>query len=782
MSNWVEQFREAARAALPPVEGEVGVTGLSETVEVIRDRWGVPHISAQSLDDLFLAQGFVTASERLFQLDLVLRTANGRLASMFGDPMLALDRFARTVGWNRAGARIAAAYDGLSRRMVASYRAGVRAWLDAMPAAPVEYAVLALEPDVPTGDDAEAYWAAAVAYVAWGLSGNFDDELLRAEIADRLGWNVMRDLFPDQPAEAPTVVAGKHDGRRSAFDLLRTATPRPPGLGSNNWVVAGSRTITGKPLLANDPHLVVQMPSVWFECHLAAPGYEVAGVAFPFAPGIVVGHSPRHAWGLTNVGGDTQDLYLERLSDDGSAALYEGAWEPLTIHREEMEIRGRGEPEVLEVRETRHGPILDSYLVGVQHPTVVQGGVKETYALRWVGSDHGILPSTLHGMATARTFEEFREALRGWHAAGQNVVYADVDGTIGYQCTGRYPIRRAGDGTMPVPGWTSDHEWDGFVPFEELPWSMDPPEGFLATANNRIHDDAYPHLIGRDFAPPFRARRIVELLTSSDRHSRETFAAMHADTVSIPARELLPLLLEVEPADERQKEALAQLIGWGGDLAADSTAACIFQVWSKRIAEEILAPKLGEELFVHYFARRVSSRAFGAEVLGNVLAAPTAVWFGAEGRRPRDDLLRRALDRALDELAGTLGEDMAAWRWGRLHRVIFAHPLAPIADHAELFTGGVAEKGGDATTIDQGAFEPGARYEVAVLASWRQIVDLSDLDASVGVHTTGQSGHPASPHWNDFVTLWGKGEYHPLPFTRGAVEAHTAGAMTLSPR
>jgi penicillin amidase len=764
------------------VEGEVAVAGLSAPVRVIRDRWGVPHISAQSTDDLFLAQGFVAASERLFQLDLILRAANGRLATMFADPMLPMDRFARTVGWSRAGARIADGYDGLSRRMTAAYRAGVRAWLETMPAPPVEYAVLGLEPDVPTDDDAESYWAAAVSYVAWGLSGNFDDELLRAEIAERLGWDAMRDLFPDLPVEAPIVVAGKRDARRSAFDLLRAAPRQPPGRGSNNWVVAGSRTVSGKPLLANDPHLVTQMPSVWFECHLAAPGYEAAGVAFPFAPGVVIGHSPHHAWGLTNVCGDTQDLYLERLSNDGTAAWYEGAWQPLIIHREEIRVRGRDEPEVLEVRETRHGPILESYLVGVLQPTVVEGGVKETYALRWVGSDHGIVPSTLVRMATAVDFEGFREALRGWHAAGQNVVYADVDGTIGYQCTGRYPIRRAGDGTMPVPGWTSEHEWDGFVPFEELPWSVDPPEGFLATANNRIHDEAYPHLIGRDFAPPFRARRIVQLITETRRHSRETFAAMQVDTVSLSAQGILPLLLEVEPLGDRQKEALANLEGWDGDLAADSTPACVYQVWSKWIAEEILRPRLGEELFIHYYARRDAPNAFGAEILSNLLATPTAAWFGADGRAARDDVLRRALDLALEELATKLGEDMSGWRWGALHRVVLAHPLAMIGDLAELFTGGIVEKGGDDTTIDQGAYEPGSGYEVAILASWRQIVDLADLDASLGVHSTGQSGHPASPHWNDLVPLWAEGAYHPLPFTRAAVEAHTAGAMTLSPR
>lgn len=782
MSDWVVQVREGARRALAPMEGEVAVRGLREPVEVIRDRWGVPHIYAASLDDLFFAQGFVIASERLFQIDLMLRAANGRLSTMFSELMLPLDRFARTAGWNRAGARVARGYDERSRAISGAFRAGVHAWIDAMAAPPVEYQVLDLEPMFPAGQEAEAYWASSAVFMAWSLSGNFDNELLRAEIAERLGWETMLSLFPGLPTEPQVVTAGKRDGRRTALELLKAAPHRPPGRGSNNWVVAGSRTVTGKPLLANDPHLVVQTPSIWFECHLSTPGYEVSGVTLPFSPGVVIGHTAHHAWGFTNVGGDTQDLYLERLNEDRTAALYEGTWEPLAVHQEAIDVRGRDEPEVLQVRETRHGPILDSYVVGIAEPKVVDGGIAETYALRWTGHDHAVLPSMVLDMAVARDFEEFRNGVRGWDAPGQNMVYADVDGTIGYQCTGLYPVRRKGDGTTPVPGWTSEHEWDGFIPFEELPWSVDPDEGFLVTANQKIHDDSYPHLIGRDFPPPYRARRISELITATEKHSRETFARMQVDTVSLSAREILPHLLEVEPADERQKEALSHLAGWDGDLAAGSAAACVYEAWSTHIAEVMLLPRLGRELFTHYHALRESGSAFQFQVLPNLLAYPSAAWFEADGVAPRDDALRSALARALDELTAALGEDISGWRWGALHRVRFAAPLAMIHDVEELFAAGIVEAGGDAQTINQSAFEPGSGYGVAVLASWRQIIDLADVDASLGVLTTGQSGNPLSPHWNDQMELWARGEYHPLPFTRPAVEAHAASTMTLSPR
>ncbi|HEX9121930.1 MAG TPA: penicillin acylase family protein [Actinomycetota bacterium] len=778
MSDWVDQVRAAARRALPPVAGEIAVSGLSEPVEVIRDRWGVPHVFAADADDAFFAQGFVQASERLFQIDVALRLANGRLAPMFGDPVLPMDRFARTVGWNRAGERVASAYDELSHRMLGSFVDGAHAWLEAMEAPPVEYAVLALEPELPRD---EGSWAAASVFLAWSLSGNWDDELLRAEIAERLGWDAVRDLFPDGGPTAGPLVAGKLPVPATAADLLEQAPSRPRGQGSNNWVVDGSRTANGSPLLANDPHLVTQMPSVWVEMHLSAPGLEVSGVALPFFPGVVIGRTPRHAWGFTNVGGDTQDLYLEHLNDDGTAAWYEGAWEPVTVHQERLQVRGRDEPEILEVRETRHGPVLDAYLVGVRQQRVVEGGIPHTYALRWVGLEHAVQPSTVHRMATAGSFEEFREALRTWACPGQNIVYADAGGTIGYQCTGLYPVRRAGDGTVPVPGWKAQFGWDGFVPFEELPWSVDPEEGVLVTANSRPHDDAYPHRLGHDFSPPQRTRRIAELLAATDRHTLETFAAIQLDTVSAVAREIATLLVEVEPISERQKQAIGLLREWDGDLAVDSAGGALYQVWSIHVAREVLLPRLGERLFEHYYTRREGGNAFQAEVLVNLLAFPSARWFGRAGREARDQILRRALETALDELSSALGEDPSAWRWGALHRAVFAGPLAMIEDLAGLFTGGIVELGGDGTTVLQTAFETGGPYDVVVLPSWRMIADPADPDGALGVHTTGQSGHPASAHWNDLVPLWAAGDHHPLPMSRAAVEAVAGSSLRMSP-
>jgi penicillin G amidase len=784
VSEWADSMRERGREALSPVEGDVRVPGLREPVEIIRDRWGVPHIYANNLHDLWFAQGYVVTSERLFQLDFTFRLVTGRLAEIVSEMGLGLDRFWRTVGLHRAGHALLADYDEQDLEMVTPFGAGARAWIETMPAKPVEYHILDLEPEIPEGDDLLAYGAACSAFMAWVLSTNWDAELLRAEIADRLGWEAMLALFPDVQPEPSVVFAGKEAGaaaRRSAFDILRKAPLTPKGQGSNNWVVAGSRSVTGKPLLANDPHLVAQVPAVWFECHLSAPGYEASGVSLPFAPGIVIGHTAHHAWGFTNVGGDVQDLYLERLNEDRTAALYNGRWEPVTVLREKIRVRGRDEPETFDVALTRHGPIVDSYLIGMAAPEVVQGRITETYALRWVGHEHAVRPSTLLRMGQALTFQEFREALRTWECPGQNMVYADVEGTIGYQCTGLHPIRRRGDGTLPVPGWTDEYEWDGFIPYEELPWAENPDEGFLATANNKIHDDSYPHLIGKDFLPPFRVRRIVQMITATEKHSKRTFARMQVDTVSLPARGLAPLLAEMEPADDRQKEALSYLAEWDGDLDSDSVAACVYEVWGKHIAEQVLLPKLGPELFQHLYGRRQWTNSFQYQVLPNLLEFPTAMWFGSNGTEARDRVLRAALSGTLEELTGRLGEDMAAWRWGALHHVRFAHQLALIPDLTKMLTAGIVESGGDEQTVLQGQFEPSWSYDAVIIPSWRHIVDLSDVDASVGIHTVGQSGNPASPHWNDFVEPWSRGDYHPLPFTRQAVERSEDHRLRLTP-
>ena len=764
MSDPLEGLRALARGAMFPVDGEVSLEGLHEPVTVRRDAWGVPYVEAASLEDLWFAHGVVTAGERLFQIELTLRAANGRLSELFGDRTLDDDRLARTVGFHRAGARIAAGWDERSRAMHARFRAGVRAWAEAMPAAPLEYTLLDAQPWVP---DDEAVWASAFVLLAWGLSGNWDTELLRAWIAGVAGDDLVSRLLPPAPADTPEVVPGALAG--SLFD----ATPRAKGQGSNAWVVAGSRTASGAPLLANDPHLLAVQPGIWLECHLSAPGYRARGVALTFSPGVLLGCTDHHAWGVTNVSGDVQDLFVERLDEGRSGVEREAASEPLTVHREEIVVRGEDEPRVLSVGETRHGPLLDTFVSGLLHPSHVRMPLEPAYALSWVGLEHGIRPSLVLDVAQAESFSPFREAaLDGLACPGQNVVYADVEGTIGYACTGRYPVRASGDGTVPVPGWTDDHEWVGWVPSEELPWGIDPGRGFFVSANHRMHDEGYPHLIGHDFHTPWRARRIAQVLASGERHDVAGMAALQVDVVSLSARENVALLLErVGAGDEAADRlgALALLASWDGAMGVDSTATAIYQTWCGHIARLWLVPLLGEEVFGRFHAWR---EPFQCGALAGLL----------RDRVLDADLLGEALDVALAELRERLGADAAGWRWGDLHRVALAHPLAAIPGFEELFVALEAGVGGDDQTVMQtGVDARDGGFPAAVIPSWRAVYDLGDLDRSVGVLPAGNSGNPASAHWNDQAPLWVAGETHPLPFTPAAVEGASVAVARLVP-
>ncbi len=760
MSDFIDGLRQVAATSLFPTEGDLALEGLSAPVTIGHDAWGVPYLTASSLDDLWFAQGAVTAGERLFQLDLLLRAATGRLSEVFGERTLSDDRFARTIGFGHAGARIAERWTDRDRALHGRFREGIFAWIATMPAPPVEYTLLDIAPELP---DDETSWVAVFAYMAWGLSGNWDNEILRTWIRERAGDEAVRVLLPPLPPDPPEIPAGAHHG--ALFDAL----PRAAGQGSNDWVVAGSRTASGAPLLANDPHLLALQPGAWIEMHLDAPGYRARGVAFVFSPGVLLGTTAHHAWGVTNVSGDVQDLYVERLNDDGTAALHGDAWEPLTIRREEIGIRGEPEPHVLEVRETRHGPILPAFESGLIDPEFVELPPEPAYALRWTGLDGAsIPPSLVVDAAQASDFDAFREALAVVECPGQNFVYADVDGTIGYVCTGRHPIRRGGDGTVPVPGWTDDHEWIGSIPPDELPWGRDPARGFFATANNRIHDDDYPHLIGHDIHTPYRVRRIVERLSASKAHDVGSMTAIQNDTVSLPSRTTLPLLLSVTTESEEARAALDLLRAWDGDMRADSAAAAVFNVWCRHIAKRILEPWIGEDLFRHYHAWRET---FQCEVLPALLrdGGPHA---------PDDDAMRGALDAALAELGG----DPTAWRWGALHRLRLAHPLASIPGLEPLFVAAELELGGDEQTVMAGGFDGRDGYAAAVIPSWRAVYDLADLDRSVGVLPTGNSGNPASPHWNDQTELWIAGSYHPLPFTEAAVRDALVSRMSLTPR
>lgn len=776
------------RRPLPRWSGTLAVPGLAQSVEVLRDHWGVPHVYARSNDDLFLAQGYLHAQDRLWQMELQRRTGHGRLAEVFGPIALDTDRFTRTMGFGRIARREAALLSGADLAVAEAYCRGINACIAQQKGRlPLEFTLLGHRP---------APWEPAD-LLAWGkmmalsLSLNWATEVLRARIVAAVGPARAAAFDPSYPAHWPLAVP---PNPRTAPD--RDDEPllgRQGGIpGSNAWVVGGGRTASGSPLLANDPHLALQMPSLWYEMHLVGGDYAVAGATIPGAPGVVIGHNARIAWGVTNGMTDVQDLYRERFDPaDPTGRRYEfrGAWEEAEVVREAIGVRdkprsGRTRTETVEVRITRHGPLVSELI-----PRTDAREPIEPLALRWTALEPGRLHSAVLAINRARDWDEFRAALADWTVPPQNFVYADVAGHIGYALGGALPIRAQGDGQLPVPGWTGEWEWTGIIPPAENPHALDPSEGLVATANNRIVEDDSAHPVIGEWATGYRVSRIRELLLRNTRHTPETFARIQADRRSLPGLACIALAhegrLPVPPGDLVVAEARGALAAWDGVLSADSIGGLIATVLCQQLLDrayrEVAGP-LGTITGLGAFVG-MPGNSFRQRALPNLLdrlLGHDPGWL-ADGDDP-DAIIADAWAATVAALRDAWGDDVAQWRYGEAHQLTLRHPLGLNRPLARLFNRGPIPTGGDGETVNMAGLNVGPTGLVSYVApSYRQILDPADWDRSRAIHPSGQSGHPASPHYADFFPLWLTGEYHPLPWSRAAVEEATAHHLSLQP-
>ncbi|GBD30755.1 Acyl-homoserine lactone acylase QuiP [bacterium HR32] len=742
------------RRAFPQTVGVLAVEGLQAPVEVVRDPWGVPHVYARTEHDLFFAQGYVHAQDRLWQMEVNRRTASGRLSEWFGERTLATDRFLRTLGLRHAAALEWQLLSAEAQAALRAYAAGVNAFLrQNRGRLPLEFVLLRTAPEPWSPLDSLAFGK----LMAYDLGGNWQTELLRADLQALLGPEAVARLLPPPLPDTPIIVGGRvgaPQGGQTAAAVV----------GSNNWVLSGEKTDTGKPYLANDPHLRIGFPSIWYTMHLVGGRYHVAGFTFPGVPGVVIGHNGHLAWGVTNANPDVQDLFLERLHpQDPSRYLFRGRWWPVQTRVEEIRVRGRAEPERWVVRSTHHGPILND----------VVEGLREVVALRWTA----LLPTTVaEGVLRynrARTVQEFREALRYFHVPAQNFVFADRKGNVGYQLPGRIPVRARGDGTVPVPGWTGEYEWVGWVPYEALPSLSNPPQGWIATANNRIVHDGFPYHLGSEWSEGLRARRIAEVLASRGRFSLEDLKRLQYDHVSLAARRIAPVLGRVAVADEGVRAVQEELARWDGRLSVESRPAAVYEAFLVRAAEVLFRPRLGEKLWERY-----ARRPFVMAALLWLWERPQDPWWGPGGR---DRAVGDILQGAVRDLEARLGRDRSRWRWGALHRARFGHLLDPIPVVGRLLGLGPYPTPGDGWTVNQAAYSLLRPFDQTVVASMRMIVDLADLDRSVAVHTTGQSGLLGHPYRGDLAPLWAEGRYHPLLWSREAVDRHARARLELRP-
>lgn len=785
------------RRPLPRWAGMLAVPGLDAPVEVLRDRWGVPHVYARSNADLFVAQGYLHAQDRLWQMELQRRTGHGQLAELFGPIALDTDRFVRIMGFGRVARREVAALAGADREAAAAYCRGVNAFIAAnQRRLPLEFTVLGHRP-APWEPADIMVWAKMMAL---NLSMNWTTEVLRARIVAAVGAERAAAIDPTYPLHWPLTLPVGLDYAATLGTSPASARPGDDALlgrqggepGSNAWVVGGARTASGGPLLANDPHLNLQMPSLWYEMHLNGGDYAVAGATLPGAPGVVIGHNARIAWGVTNGMTDVQDLYVERFDPaDPTGRRYEfrGAWEEAEVVREAIVVRDRPRgrqtrTETVEVRITRHGPIVNDLI-----PRADETNPDEPLALRWTALALGRLHASVLAINRARDWGEFRAALADWTVPPQNFVYADVDGHIGYALGGELPIRAQGDGLLPVPGWTGEWEWVGSIPPEENPHALDPADGFVATANNRIVGDDFPHPVIGEWATSYRVSRIRELLLRTPRHTPESFARIHADRRSVPGLACIALArdghLPAAPGDQVAADARDALAAWDGVLSADSVGGLVATVLCQQLLDrayrEVAGP-LGTVTGLGAFAG-MPGNGYRQRALPNLLdrlLGPEPGWLAA-GDSP-DAIIADAWAATVTALREKWGDEVWRWRYGLAHQFTLRHPLGALGPLGRIFNRGAITTGGDGETVNMGGLNIStAGIESYVAPSYRQILDPTDWDRCRAIHPTGQSGHPASPHYADFLPLWLAGEYHPMPWTRGAVEEAAAHRLTLSP-
>ena len=770
--------------ALPMVDGELTLPGLGGPVRIERDAHGIPTLKAQNRTDLLFALGYVHGQDRLWQLETHRRIGSGRLAEAFGEAALESDRFLRALGVRRAAQAQWARAQPTTREALQAYAAGINAAIRQTRARPPEMLILGVQPEDWEPADSLA-WAIMM---AWDLGGNWGSELTRMRLALKLPVARINEVMPPYPGEQPlpttdyaalfrelkigaaTATAALSD---AALDRLMAAAPQSgvEGAGSNNWVLAGTRTRTGKPLLANDPHLKLSAPALWYFVRLEAPGFKVAGASMPGLPLVVLGQNESIAWGFTNTGPDVQDLYLERFHPDNPAQVQtpEG-WEPLKVIPEVIKVKGK--PDVAFIaRESRHGPLIsdagsmDDLLAGKGRPAFA-------LAMRWTALDADVDAVGVGlAMNQARDVGTFIEAAKGWIAPMQNMVVADREGRIGWISPGRVPLRKASNdlkGLVPAPGWDTRYDWNGWLASDALPQERDPARGWIATANQRVVAADYPHFITSEWALPFRQQRIEQLLESRPKHSIDDLRAMHGDVLSLAAAPVLPWLQRASADHPLAAAAKKALDGFDGTMAADRAAPLILWSWQRHLTQLVFADELGAA-----YERMITSRTL-RDALDGVLTRNDA-WWCDDKRTPEAEtcaaLADRAFALALDELRTAQGDDVGKWQWGRAHQARSEHRpfsrVKALAPWFELRT----PVGGDTFTVNVSRvlYKPDASTGELYLdehgPSLRALYDLGDPAQSRFIHSTGQSGLSWSKWYRNFMPLWAGVDYVPV-FTR----------------
>jgi penicillin amidase len=783
------------RRSLPDLDGAVTLPELQHEVQVDRDTWGVPRIRASSLEDLVTAQGYVMAQDRLWQMDLLRRVAAGEISEILGPVALDLDRENRTLGLRQAAARAA---DGLApeeKNLVEAYARGVNRYIeDHRNRLPFEFTLLRYTPRPWTPTDTFLISA----YMAKSLTSTWKQELNRAKLTEMAGPERAKDLYvidspldhyivngPSSKSADPVAAANSNHSPSAALPVAPSAEDTQVwreaqaflaqfdedvsyAVGSNNWVVSGAHTASGKPLLANDPHLGLGVPCIWYMIHLEAPGLDTKGFDLPGSPLLIIGHNQRIAWGFTNDGADVQDLYAETFHPANPLEYRaHGSWVPALVRHEVIHVKGRAD-EALDVVVTRHGPVVRR-----------EGNVG--YALRWTATEPGGLDFGYTMLCRAHNWNEFRDAMRHIPGPAQNTVYADVDGNIGFIVGARIPIRKRGDGAIPVPGDTDDYEWTGYVPFDDLPQVLNPPEGVIATANARTIGPKYPYFVTERWAGPYRTARIYELLDDGRDLRPADFNAIQNDIVSLPDHFLIQQLLATaqkkQPADPRTRELIGRLASWNAQMRSDSIEASFVEQTRHTLFRNLLEPIVDEHIAGYEwwdFSAQYESVWLRDKVfLENVLRERPSRWL-PKNYASFDDLLLASAGQAVAQLEKqTKSAAISQWTWGRINFLLLPHPLGRTGLLRSLLSIGPMDQSGSVDTVKAMGHGHGP--------SMRFVADLSDFDRSLMELTTGESGQYGSPYYRDQFSAWYEGRSLPETFSDAAETRAHVHHLLLAP-
>ncbi|MCL0064172.1 penicillin acylase family protein [Dehalococcoidia bacterium] len=826
-------FYDLTRGPLPQHDGELRVAGLIDTVEILRDQWSIPHIYARNMYDLFFAQGFTQAQDRWWQMEFWRHAGSGRIGELVGksDDTLQADIFIRSVGWRRVAEQEVELYDEETIAQLQAFADGVNAYIMGRDPGDLalEYSILGLigiNFEIKPWTPADSLVFAKI--MSWVLGFRRCEEETRATLYELIGEEMTDQwIMPPWPfGKKPTIVQPEDLSITEAS--LISSLDRPPatqgsnaltaksilpdmslvfgqgyGIGSNNWVVSGDLTESGMPLLANDPHLGIQIPSIWYQIGLhlrPANGespFSVTGFTFAATPGVVIGHNGYIAWGVTNVGPDVHDLYRIRINPDNPLQYeWNGKWRDMTLHEETIFFGDGQEPITILVRETHLGPIINDNQMDEETGKILGFNNEDPLALRWTALEPGTLVRAIVELNKATNWEEFRGALQYWDVPGQNFVYADVEGNIGYQMTGRIPIRAENhSGLLPAPGWTDEFEWQGFIPFELLPRIFNPERGYIVTANQAVvplefYDQLARQLgvrpdqviISHEWNYGYRAQRIVKMLDEKAPHTIASFQSILGDNKLISAEELMPYLAGLRFDNPELANARDWLLEWDYRFDIDSPQAALYAQFWARLMHYLFIDQLGEDVQV-----RGGSREIWATFL--LMEQPDNAWWDyiatEEVVETRDDILIRSFSEGYANTVAALGKNRDDWRWGELHTSYFVSTplgMSGIGLIEDMVNRGPFATSGSTGTVNNTVWDAGAGdFSVSALPSMRMIIDLADLSQSVAIHTTGQSGHPYSRHYDDMIDTWLNMEYNPMLWTREDIEAAAVNRLILHP-